>query len=424
MCRRSSWLPLLLLLLLVVVGPQPTMCKRKSAKSDMERRHAGRALADWTSDWATVADIPNLLAPEFNAQTRFLLEMCSNAYKYKYKETVRALPGPDDDDTDDDLDPIPGWKLSDTVSPLYPATGAAGLRALVYEEETGPLEADSARTVLVFRGWKTNSTSSDELADLCAGMRLFPAYVDFLSPPSHLCSYFFKESSLNYLSQAIAYTRLVLDYYDSSSLLLTGHGFGAGLAYLVSAALQNELMDVCDSSNVGGVLRSVSESSKAEQHTANDYCRVTLPVVSFSGPGVDEYLQKQGWTLYKTEYLITISHGWDYFSVRAKWAGHRGWLCFYNVTEPDTCTLCFSDDLRSSSVKALNSETSKSERIHKGKAKKKDDSKNGDEDDDDDDECPCHSDVNEPCWDCLIDTNTLEAVKREPDELPTCKFYD
>ncbi|KAH7315867.1 hypothetical protein KP509_21G068800 [Ceratopteris richardii] len=400
-------------LLLLQLTPATAMALASPPLAEADNLAAGRLNnvgVGLKSSWDSVAEIPNKSGAEFRVATDFILQMCANSYTYNFTDPD---PGP--------LPPLIGWHLSTDVSPTRPSLpGAPGLRAFVYVEDTTPLVSTS-RVVIVFRGWDVAATSRDELADLCAGAILFPRYADFLAPPLDLCAGFFGLPSLDYVAQAVAYTRLVLQTYPSSSVLLAGHSLGAGIAILVSAALQNEK---CAESSA--VYASRRKQRGPLDPDDDDDCDA-LSVVSFSSPGVEDYLNKQGWSMSNLPYVVTVSHDWDYFSVRARWEEHYGWVCVYDAPEPSSCSTCFPGELRSASLRAFKfrSQTSQSYRRVGMKSDNIGNNHNHDDQDDDDD-CDYDDDEEDTCWDCLTNSHTPEAIQKAAANASltvTCKFY-
>ncbi|KAJ7554195.1 hypothetical protein O6H91_06G130800 [Diphasiastrum complanatum] len=243
--------------------------------------------AGW--DWITTLD--RLDGSEFRQIAWPLAQISANAYSYPKQEAVE------------------GWTMASQVLPLAPLHG--GAHAVVYEEQAEAEEGrvhegaaaqtgEGKRVVLAFRG-----TAS--IADVCVDLILF-GEEDFIFPIPKDCSKFGNET-LDYFSQALNYTRKVMDAYPDSPLLLSGHSLGASLAILVSAALSDFRL---------------------------------LPVVAFSAPGPKNILDKYSLQLKaeKQHKVFVISDEWDEV-IRILWEKQVGTFCYYETKKPVACQTCF-----------------------------------------------------------------------------------
>lgn len=109
-------------------------------------------------------------------------------------------------------------------SPLF-LNPSFGLRALTF------VQPASSRVIVAFRG--TDLTQDlGGICDQCADMLLWDgiAYEDL---PAR-CQQF-NESTLDYLTAALAFSNAVQDAFPTYSILFTGHSLGAGLAACVSS---------------------------------------------------------------------------------------------------------------------------------------------------------------------------------------------
>ncbi|KAJ7554193.1 hypothetical protein O6H91_06G130200 [Diphasiastrum complanatum] len=251
-----------------------------------------------SAGWDWIATLDRLDGSEFRQIAWPLVQISANAYRYPKQVAVE------------------GWSVASQVLPLAPLHG--GAHAVVYEEqaqaEEGRVHEGGAaavtgkgkRVVLAFRG---TDLSGDEgsIADMCADLILFGEDSRVVPMPTD-CSKFSNET-LDYFSQALNFTRKVIDAYPDSPLLLTGHSLGATLAILVSAALSDSCL---------------------------------LPVVAFSAGGPKNILSKHLLQLEadKQHKVFVISDEWDEV-MRTSWKKQVGTFCYYETNIPVACEVCF-----------------------------------------------------------------------------------
>ncbi|XP_057870237.2 uncharacterized protein LOC131076906 isoform X2 [Cryptomeria japonica] len=232
--------------------------------------------------WDWISGLKGMNGSEFKNSIYPIIQMAANAYRYP--KTIE----------------VPGWTPSSLVPPVAPSQG--GVHVLAYRQET------SNKIVIAFRGTQITDLL-DGLADICADMLLWDG-LDFNSLPPK-CS-IFTYSTLDYFSQALNFTRHVMDAYPGYPLLLTGHSLGAGLAVLVSAAL--------------------SENS------------LIVPVIGFGPPATLKPLERRSLHLRAADEgkVILVANEWDEI-MRTQWEGQLGTLCLYQTVETEACTACFDN---------------------------------------------------------------------------------
>ncbi|KAJ7554186.1 hypothetical protein O6H91_06G129800 [Diphasiastrum complanatum] len=248
-----------------------------------------------SAGWDWIATLDRLDGSEFRQIAWPLVQISANAYRYPRQAAVE------------------GWTVASRVLPLAPLHG--GAHAVVYEEqaqtEEGRLHEGVAltgkgkRVVVSFRGTDLSGGEGSS-ADLCADLILFGPD-SIVVPVPQDCSKFSNET-LDYFSQALNFTRKVMDAYPDSPLLLSGHSLGATLAILVSAALS----DLC-----------------------------LLPVVAFSAPGPENVLDKYSLQLEadKQHKVFVIADEWDEV-MRTSWEKQVGTFCYYETKIPVDCQSC------------------------------------------------------------------------------------
>lgn len=229
--------------------------------------------------WDWISGLKVMNGSEFKNSIYPIVQMAANAYRYP---KIRK---------------IPGWIPSSLVPPVAPSQG--GVHAMAYQQTPNKI-------VIAFRGTQLTD-SLDGLADVCADMVLWDG-LDFNSLPPK-CSVF-TYSTLDYFSQALNFTRHVMDTYPGYPLLLTGHSLGAGLAVLVSAAL--------------------SENSRI------------VPVIGFSPPGTMKPLERRSMHLRAADEgkVVLVANEWDEI-MRTQWEDQLGTLCLYQTVETEACAACF-----------------------------------------------------------------------------------
>lgn len=233
-----------------------------------------------------ITDLAEFDGPTFRDRiANPLVELSANAYRYP------------------DVIDVPGWILSSKVAPVAPAEG--GMHALVYEEESGGADG---RVVIAFRGTQIGPTVDCD-ADLCADAFLWVVPGgDSCAPSADKCSRF-DDATLDYFSQAVDYTLMVLRAYPSASLLLTGHSLGGGLAILASAAVSTY---------------------------------PPFPVIAFGSAGTKTALKVRELHLNEEHLkrIVTIADQWDEI-MRTTWNEQLGRVCLYEAEMSTACKNCF-----------------------------------------------------------------------------------
>ncbi|GAQ81125.1 hypothetical protein KFL_000710300 [Klebsormidium nitens] len=242
--------------------------------------------------WRTISHLMIVNTTEFQAFVGPLAEMTMNAQTWP-----RAQP-------------IAGWQLAG--DPLgFVGSVKGGMHALTYVD----VDFNNTRQVVIaFRGVNPADTL-DGLADRCADFLLWYGgyenakssdFIDF----AFECQEKFNYRTLGYYSQAIDHTRSVLAAYPGASILLTGHGMGAGLALLVSA-------------------------SNLSPETG------PMPVIAFSAPSVGHALQARNLKMWKAESSLAyiIGDRWDR-EMSMTDDVMKGHVCAYETPRPDSCATC------------------------------------------------------------------------------------
>ncbi|KAL2652951.1 hypothetical protein R1flu_021079 [Riccia fluitans] len=301
-------------------------------------------------DWEPVMTLAEEDGEGFKAFVKPIVEITANSYRYPA------------------VKPVEGWTLIDAVAPEH-----GGMHATLYQEN-----GDSKRMVLSFRGTDISGDESS-MADLCADELLWIPKPG-AGPVGENCSRFSSET-IDYYKQAVDYTEKVMCTYPDSSLLLTGHSLGAGLALVVTATLE------------------VSPS---------------LPVVAFSAPGIANFLERRSMTLGESQAkrVFTISDMWDEI-VRTTWEDQVGTTCLYPTDQVKVCNICFDEtggkqttqmqcDVQNLDCKEEEKSTDKSQlSINR---------------------IPGFTDA---CWMCFLETHILKRVMKLVDlgVRPVCEFH-
>uniref|UniRef100_A0A0D6R2H9 Fungal lipase-type domain-containing protein n=1 Tax=Araucaria cunninghamii TaxID=56994 RepID=A0A0D6R2H9_ARACU len=238
--------------------------------------------AETDGGWNWINDLKHMNGSEFKQSINPIVQMAANAYRYP------------------SIIEIPGWSLTPLVPPVAPPEG--GVHVLAYQQPPNNI-------IIAFRGTQITE-KQDGLADQCADMILWDGKEFESLPPE--CS-IFTYSTLDYFSQALNFTKKVMEAYPGHPILLTGHSLGAGLAVLVSAALSD-----------------------------NDDDGPVVPVIGFGPPGTKEAMEKRFLHLRAAEEgkVFLVANQWDEIT-RTQWDEQVGILCLYQTEEPEACKACF-----------------------------------------------------------------------------------
>ena len=121
----------------------------------------------------------------------------------------------------------PGWVKSSLEA--NPKDG--GMHALLFVENT------TSRALLVFRGTDLGPDAVSSNADICADSLLWNGY-HYNELPAMCQNY--SVATLDYFTNAIAFTNTAMSMYSGYDFLFTGHSLGAGLAQMMASVADAE----------------------------------------------------------------------------------------------------------------------------------------------------------------------------------------